>query len=65
MYREFNLKIPSDLNQSSLETGKLILKKNNDIVKSTLDKFMPPSSPRLQRVPTFKLKTKRSVCNAI
>ncbi len=40
MYRGFNLKIPSDLNKSSLETGRNIKKITNENVKKSLDSFL-------------------------
>lgn len=40
MYRGFNLKIPSELNSSSLETGRSIKKITNDSVKKSLDSFL-------------------------
>ena len=40
MYRGFNLKIPGDLNRSSLETGRKIKKITNDNVKKSLDSFL-------------------------
>lgn len=40
MYRGFNLKITSELNRSSLETGRKIKKNNNDNIKKSLDSFL-------------------------
>jgi hypothetical protein len=40
MYRGFNLKIPSDLDTSSISIGRQILKINNDNVKKSLDSFL-------------------------
>lgn len=40
MYRGFNLKIPNDLNTSSIGTGRQISKINNDNVKKSLDSFL-------------------------